>query len=277
MMSTNAPTTDDARSAARGDGYIVVDSVSKQFPIASGTVTALDDIHLQMRRGGFGALIGPSGCGKSTLLRLLADLLQPTSGSIAIDGLPPAEARSGQRIGFVFQDPTLLPWRSVLDNVRLPIQISGRSAGMAGRSPEELLQLVGLEGFEDARPHQLSGGMRQRVAIARALVLRPDVLLLDEPFGALDEITRQRMNIELLRIWQETGVTALLVTHSIGEAALMADRTFVLSARPGRIAAVVDIDLPRPRTLEMMQTEAFFTAENDLRRALFGGAEQDTA
>jgi NitT/TauT family transport system ATP-binding protein len=252
--------------------YIAVDGVTKEFAVASGTVTALEDVHLELPQGGFGALIGPSGCGKSTLLRLLADLLQPTAGTITIGGVAPAEVRGSQRIGFVFQDPTLLPWRSVLDNVRLPIQISGKTAGFAGRTPQELIELVGLQGFEEARPHQLSGGMRQRVAIARALVLQPDLLLLDEPFGALDEITRQRMNIELLRIWQETGVTALLVTHSIGEAALMADRTFVMSARPGRIAEIVDVELPRPRTLEMMQSDAFFSAENALRRALFGGS-----
>jgi NitT/TauT family transport system ATP-binding protein len=253
--------------------YLRLRDVSKEFPVASGTVTALQGIDLSLPRGGFGALIGPSGCGKSTMLRLLADLLPPTSGTIEINGRPPSEARKGHEIGFVFQDPTLLPWRSVLDNVRLPLQISGRTSGWAGPSPQDLIELVGLEGFESARPSQLSGGMRQRVAIARALVLRPEVLLLDEPFGALDEITRQRMNIELLSIWRETGVTALLVTHSIGEAALMADTVYVLSARPGRIAEVIDVDLPRPRTLEMMNTEEFNAAENALRRALFGGGE----
>ncbi len=257
--------------------YLRLSSVSKRFEIKTGDVVALDDVTLSLPKSGFGALIGPSGCGKSTLLRLLADLIEPTSGEITIGGRPPATARTDHRIGFVFQDPTLLPWRSVIDNVRLPMQISGRAAGFSGRSPQELLELVGLQGFEDARPNQLSGGMRQRVAIARALVLQPDVLLLDEPFGALDEITRQRMNIELLNIWRETGVTALLVTHSIGEAALMADTTFVLSARPGRLHSVVTVELPRPRTLEMMQSEAFFEVENALRRALFANEPGEPA
>ena len=253
------------------DSYLRLQGVSKEFPVAAGTVTALDGIDLSLPKGGFGALIGPSGCGKSTMLRLLADLLPPTSGTIEINGRPPSEARKERQIGFVFQDPTLLPWRSVLDNVQLPEQVSRRTAGFSGLTPMELIELVGLAGFEDARPSQLSGGMRQRVAIARALVLQPEVLLLDEPFGALDEITRQRMNIELLSIWRQTGVTALLVTHSIGEAALMADTVFVLSARPGRIAETVHVDLPRPRTLEMMNTEEFNAAENALRSALFGG------
>ncbi len=253
-------------------GSISVRGVTKTFQLAAGTVTAVDTVDLHVPDGGFAALIGPSGCGKSTLLRLVADILQPTNGEILIGGQPPSAARKGQRIGFVFQDPTLLPWRSVLDNVRLPLQLSRGSDTSGSRTPEELLELVGLRGFENARPHQLSGGMKQRVAIARALALRPEVLLLDEPFGALDEITRHRMNIELLRIWAETGVTALLVTHSIDEAALMSDTVYVMSERPGRITSSVRISLPRPRALEMMSGEAFFAAENQLRTELFGGA-----
>lgn len=252
------------------DQHVVIDHVTKRFELKRQSVVALDDVSLELERGELGAFIGPSGCGKSTLLRLVADIIQPTSGTITIAGRAPAAARREHRIGFVFQDPTLLPWRSVLDNVRLPLQIARGRAERGAASPEELLELVGLAGFEGARPAQLSGGMRQRVAIARALVLRPEVLLLDEPFGALDEITRQQLNLELLGIWAETGTTALLVTHSIAEAALMADRVSVLSARPGRVTATIDVDLPRPRTLELMQTQEFFALENTTRDALFG-------
>ena len=173
---SQSPSTADKMGTEQAkvqNAYLRLREVSKEFPIATGTVTALQGIDLSLPKGGFGALIGPSGCGKSTMLRLVADLLPPTSGTIEIDGRPPSEARQEHAIGFVFQDPTLLPWRSVLDNVRLPLQISRRTAGWAGPSPEELIELVGLAGFESARPNQLSGGMRQRVAIARALVLRP--------------------------------------------------------------------------------------------------------
>jgi NitT/TauT family transport system ATP-binding protein len=248
---------------------IVLDHVCKSFMIDRRSVKALDDISLTLANGGFTALIGPSGCGKSTLLRLIADILQPDSGTLSIDGLPPAKARLRHEIGFVFQDATLLPWRNVLENVRLPLEVAGRTAADAA-DPRALIELVGLADFMHARPSQLSGGMQQRVAIARALVLRPKLLLLDEPFGALDEITRQKMNLELLRIWQETRTTAVLVTHAIGEAVFMADRVHVLAAHPGRVVASVDIGLPRPRHLALMRTAAFTRLENQVRDALFG-------
>ncbi|MCC5974910.1 MAG: ABC transporter ATP-binding protein [Rubellimicrobium sp.] len=246
---------------------IVIEDVSKSFTIGKGSVQALSDITVTLPPGSFTALIGPSGCGKSTLLRLIADVLPPTSGTIRIGDKTPDTARRAHEIGFVFQDATLLPWRNVLQNIRLPAEVAGIPAV---RDPRYLIDLVGLKGFEEARPSQLSGGMQQRVAIARALSLDPKVLLMDEPFGALDEITRQRMNMELLRIWKETGTTAVLVTHSIAEAVFMADTVLVLAARPGRIAQSIAIDLPRPRTLAMMRDPAFNGFENAVRAALFG-------
>ncbi|MEM6381922.1 MAG: ABC transporter ATP-binding protein [Pseudomonadota bacterium] len=247
---------------------ITVDSVSKRFSLDKGNdVLALDDVSLRFPSGSFTALIGPSGCGKSTLLRLIADILQPTRGGISIGGQPPAHARKSHQIGFVFQHATLLPWRTVLDNVGLPSELSGIKGS---RSPQALIDLVGLHGFEQARPAQLSGGMQQRVAIARALALDPKVLLMDEPFGALDEITRQRMNLELLRIWRETNTTAILVTHTISEAVFMADTIHVLSAHPGRLAESIETDLPRPRELSLQLTPAFNAYENAVRTALFG-------
>jgi NitT/TauT family transport system ATP-binding protein len=247
-----------------------VDSVSKSFDIDGRRIEALRDVSLSLDEGAFGALIGPSGCGKSTLLRLVADITAPAAGSITIGGLPPSRARKEHQIGFVFQDPTLLPWRTVLENVRLPLEVIGGKAPAGAASPLELIKLVGLSGFEDARPSQLSGGMQQRAAIARALVLAPRILLLDEPFGALDEISRHRMNIELLRIWAETGTTALMVTHSIQEAVFMADTVFVLAARPGRIVDTVTIDAARPRRLSQMNAPAFTAAVDRVRGSLFG-------
>ena len=245
---------------------IRVEGVSKTFPLGKGEVTALDGLDITFPSGSFTALIGPSGCGKSTLLRLIADVFPPSDGTIRIGDHAPGIARRSHEIGFVFQDPTLLPWRSVIENVRLPLEVAGIPPA---RDPGALVTLVGLSGFEEARPAQLSGGMQQRVAIARALALDPKVLLMDEPFGALDEITRQRMNLELLRIWKDTGTTAVLVTHSIAEAVFMADTVIVLAANPGRVARVIEVDLPRPRRLEMMREGAFNALENAVREALF--------
>jgi NitT/TauT family transport system ATP-binding protein len=247
-----------------------VAGVSKSFDIDGRRIEALRDIDLTLNEGEFGALIGPSGCGKSTLLRLVADIMPPSQGSISIGGLPPSRARKEHQIGFVFQDPTLLPWRTVLENIRLPLEVIGAKPSPGSATPQDLINLVGLSGFEHARPSQLSGGMQQRVAIARALVLAPQILLLDEPFGALDEISRHRMNLELLRIWAQTRTTALMVTHSIQEAVFMADKIFVLAARPGRIVDMVPVEIDRPRRLSQMNAPAFVAAVDRVRNSLFG-------
>jgi NitT/TauT family transport system ATP-binding protein len=247
-----------------------VAGVSKNFDIDGRRFEALSHIDLSLDAGAFGALIGPSGCGKSTLLRLVADIMAPSEGTIAIGGLPPSRARKEHHIGFVFQDATLLPWRTVLENVRLPLEVAGAKASPGNATPLDLIKLVGLSGFEHAKPAQLSGGMQQRAAIARALVLSPRILLLDEPFGALDEISRHRMNLELLRIWAETRTTVLMVTHSIQEAVFMADKIYVLAARPGRIVDTVEVGMERPRRLSQMNAPAFASAVERVRASLFG-------
>jgi NitT/TauT family transport system ATP-binding protein len=250
---------------------IQVNQVSMVFYGRGEPVIALEKIDMQIPAGRFAAIIGPSGCGKSTLLRLVADVMQPFSGSITLGGETPRTARHAHSLGFVFQASTLLPWRSVQQNIELPLDVVGRkSSRRSARTTKDLIELVGLKGFEDALPHTLSGGMQQRVAIARALILTPDILLLDEPFGALDEITRQRMNLELLRIWSESKTSALLVTHSIAEAVFMSDQVYVMSPRPGRIISIIDVPLERPRRLEMMRTGLFFDCVNRVRDGLFG-------
>jgi len=239
------------------------------FPAAAGPVRALDGVTLDVERGELIALIGPSGCGKSTLLRLIADVLQPTGGTIEVRGGPPMRARLAREFGFVFQHPGLLLWRDALANVRLPLEIgSWGRRNVPPHRPEDLLELVGLKGFERAYPRQLSGGMQQRVSIARALVTGPPILLMDEPFGALDEITRDHLNQELLRIWAATGTTIIFVTHSIPEAVYLSSRIFVFTQRPGRVMEEVRIDLPSPREPSVKDTPEFVRHTGALRRAL---------
>jgi NitT/TauT family transport system ATP-binding protein len=242
--------------------------VTVRFTTERGAVTALDRVSMMVKQGGFLTLLGPSGCGKSTLLRVVADLIPATSGEVEVMGTLASAARAARDIGFVFQDASLLAWRTALENVELPLEVGGGVKRRGARSPRELLALVGLSGREGAYPHELSGGMRQRVAIARALVNDPKLLLMDEPFGALDEITRDRLNVELLRIWESAGATILFVTHSIYEAAFLGQQVLLMAARPGRVREIVDVPLPTPRGVEQRETPEFVELTSHLRRVL---------
>jgi NitT/TauT family transport system ATP-binding protein len=245
-------------------------AISKVFPGNKGEqFEALRDINLAVEEGEFVVLIGPSGCGKTTLLRIMGQLEQPTAGTMQMVK-PPGSTSTGAKpgrsgIGFVFQDATLMPWRSALKNVELPLEMYGIDAKRRRAMAVEMLELVGLHGVERKLPAQLSGGMRQRVSIARALVHDPAVLLMDEPFGALDAQTRDTMNVELQRIWLQNRKTVVFVTHSVPEAIFLADRIVLLASHPGRIHSISQVDLPRPRTMEMMETETFRSLARDLR------------
>jgi NitT/TauT family transport system ATP-binding protein len=253
--------------------------VDKTFARGDRAVTkALEGIDLEIGRGDFVSLIGPSGCGKSTLLRIVGDLIAPTSGTVTVNGKTAERARRDRDYGMVFQAPVLFDWRTVEDNVKLPLEILGQDAATRTKRAREMLELVELGDFLKHHPYQLSGGMQQRVAIARALAFQPSILLMDEPFGALDEMTRERMNGEVLPIWEQTGTTILFVTHSIPEAVFLSSRVVVMSARPGRITNVVDIDLPRPRTEDTRESRRYFELVTAVRESLRrGGGSLDDA
>jgi NitT/TauT family transport system ATP-binding protein len=243
-----------------------IDRVTKTF--ARGNVTALQDIALELHPGEFVSLIGPSGCGKSTLLRVIGDLTPPTSGAVTVNGKPAKQARADRDYGIVFQDAVLFDWRTVAKNIALPLEMLGWDKTRRQRRVDEMLELVELRGFEAHHPWQLSGGMQQRVSIARALAFEPTLLLMDEPFGALDEMTRERLNLELLAIWEKLGSTVVFVTHSISEAVFLSTRVVVMSPRPGRIAGTVTIDLPFPRTVETREDPRFFELVTSVRELL---------
>ncbi len=250
-------------------------NVTKSF--GAGGVTALQSIDLDVRPGEFVSLIGPSGCGKSTLLRIAGDLVAPTSGEVVVNGKSARQARLDRDYGIVFQDPVLYDWRTVARNIGLPLELLGWERARRTERVQELLELVELHGFGEHHPWQLSGGMQQRVSIARALSFSPALLLMDEPFGALDEMTRERLNGELLRIWERSGSTIVFVTHSVPEAVFLSTRVAVMSRRPGRIAAIVDVDLPQPRNAGSRENPRFFELVTTVRdRLREGGLDEES-
>jgi NitT/TauT family transport system ATP-binding protein len=264
-------TAEQVRPATHAGAAISIAKVDVTYGIGGAEpVTALSGIALEIADGAFVSLVGPSGCGKSTLLKVVADLMAPTRGSVSIGGSPPRDLRQAGRIGLVFQQANLMPWLKVTDNARLLQDLVGSRGGpRQSASIDELIRVVGLSGFDAKYPHQLSGGMQQRVALARALALDPAVLLMDEPFAALDEITRDRMAFELVRIWHHYRKTVLFVTHSLSEAVFLSDKVVLMSARPGRIHRVFDIDLPRPRDRETRLSDRFHAIVSDVNRELY--------
>jgi NitT/TauT family transport system ATP-binding protein len=254
--------------AEAGNGSIEVEGVAKTFRARQGgrAVDALHDVHLSIPPGSFMSFVGPSGCGKSTLLNIIAGLLPATRGSVRIDGTPVAGPR--RSVGIMFQTPELFPWRSVLENTLLPVDVFGKKRSEHVDRARSILEFVGLAAFEKAYARELSGGMQQRVALSRTLMADPEVLLMDEPFGALDEFTRERLNLELLRIWTESKKTVIFVTHNIGEAVFLSDRVVVMGTNPGRVLADLTIGLPRPRDLSHLTDPVYLEAVLDVRRLL---------
>jgi NitT/TauT family transport system ATP-binding protein len=251
---------------------VSIAGVTKEF---KGGTVALQGIDLEIESGEFISLIGPSGCGKSTLLRIIGDLIEPSHGAVTVNGKPARQARRDHDYGIVFQDSVLYDWRTVGRNIALPLELAGWDRDRRSKRVDEMLELVELQGFGEHHPWQLSGGMQQRVSIARALSFDPALLLMDEPFGALDEMTRERLNAELLRIWHASGSTVVFVTHSIAEAVFLSTRVVVMSARPGQVSKVIPVDLPQPRTGATREDPRFFELATEVREALHMG--HDTA
>ncbi len=265
MSSTAADVSTAASSSTTG--HIEIREVSKTYASGAGDITALSSINLDIRPGEFVSLVGPSGCGKSTLLRCIGGLIEPSAGRIAIDGVVVTEP--DPRIGYVFQKAVLLPWRTVEENMLLPFEINGSPSQAHRDNIHRILDMVGLADYAQHRPGELSGGMQQRVSVARALVSEPSILLMDEPFGALDAQTRDTMNVELLRIWQSAGTTIVFVTHDIGEALFLSDRVIIMSARPGAVRDVLEVDIPRPRSFDTVESdERFWQLRQTIREAL---------
>jgi NitT/TauT family transport system ATP-binding protein len=262
-------------AARQIDNVIEAEKLNIIFNAADQPVVALSDIDLTVAQGDFVSLIGPSGCGKTTLLRAIADLAPLTSGTLRINGMTPDEARRNRAYGYVFQAPALFPWRNVTRNVTLPLELTGMSKVERGQRAAEFLHLLGLKDFGRKFPWQLSGGMQQRVSIARALCFKPALLLMDEPFGALDEITRDNLNLHVHELWRQTGMTAVFVTHSIPEAVFLSTRIVVMSARPGRVLRIIESNLPAHRTLDMRETPEFVAVAHEVRGALREGHSYD--
>jgi NitT/TauT family transport system ATP-binding protein len=251
---------------------IKIENLSIHFPGKNGeeAINALQDVTLDIRQGEFISLVGPSGCGKTTLLRTIADLQEPTMGSISIRGMSPRDIRMQKKFGIVFQSPVLFDWRTVRRNVCMPMELAGLPKKYRTERVTKMLELVGLYEFGQKYPHELSGGMQQRVGIARALAIKPEILLMDEPFSALDEFTKEKLHEDLLRIWKKTNKTIIFVTHNIQEAVFLSDRIVVLSPHPGRVSAIVDIDIPRPRTLAVKGTPEFSAMVSKVRNSFEG-------